>query len=347
MKKALTIGIDFHKKNTQICVMNSQLEIVEEKRISSEDKSLRKFFVNYPKSLIGIEISGGVFHVAHLLKECGHEVKILKPDAAKPFRRAGQKSDRIDARALATALLSGTCEEIYFKEEGVRLLKALLSSREMLIKQRVMLVCHLRGLLREFGITMPKGISRFFAQAGEKLMEIESDVLRNQLCQTYQQIESLKCEEKKLDRQLEEVYGGDDRVKRLRTIPGVGPVTALCLLTTIGSAERFYDGHQVSSYLGLAPRQKSSGEKKRFGAITKAGCGLTRRNLIHGARAVLFLSKKEDPMINWAKNIRNSQAPTNVKVVALASKMARVALALLKNNSAYDPHFGKTSTKAA
>jgi len=347
MKKGLIIGMDYHKKNTQICIMNRRGKILEEKRISSTDKRLRAFFQNYSKATVGVEISGGVFHVVGVLRDCGHDVKILKAASAKPFRRIGKKTDREDACALAKALLSGVCEEVAFQEESSRFLKALLSSREMLIKQRVMLVNHLRGLLREFGITLPQGKSAFFLQARKKISSIESEFLRAELEESFRQIESFRRKEKALTRKLEEVYGRDDRVKRLQSIPGVGPITSLCLLVSLGAPQRFAGGHQASSYLGLTPRQKSSGEKQYFGAITKAGCSLTRRNLIHGARVLLARSKKEDPMILWARNIRNAQAPTNVKVVALASKMARVALAILKNHSTYDPHYQRGHERIA
>lgn len=342
----LVIGIDFHKTNTQICVVTRQGRIQQEKRISSEQRHLAAFFANLEPAEIGIEISGGVFHIVKLLKQWGHKVRVLKPDAAKPFRRRGKKSDREDAHALCKALLSGVCEEVHDQEEGMRELKALLSSREMLIKQRVMLMSHLRGLLREFGAVMPKGKASFFSKAGKAISSLESGVLRDQLYDTLSQVEQLEQKETHLTRSLTKIYGQDERVKRLQTMPGVGPITSLCLLLTLSSPERFENGHQASSDLGLCPRQNSSGEKQRFGNITKAGCSLTRRNLIHGARAALVHSKKPDPIIQWARNIRQSQAPTNVKVVALASKMARLALALLKKNEAYDAHY-RTDKAAA
>ena len=124
-------------------------------------------------------------------------------------------------------------------------------------------------------------------------------------------------------------------MKRLQTVPGVGILTALCITSLIGDLRRFSSGHQLSSYLGLVPRENSSGERFRMGRITKAGCALTRKNLIHGARSVLTRKTAEDPMVEWARNIRAGQAPANVKTVALASKMARVVYALLRDGTSY------------
>lgn len=337
MKHEIIVGIDFHKINTQICIMSLEGEILEEKRISSESCYLERFFANKPKALIGVEISGGVFQLAGLLKKLGHQVKILKPSAGIPFRRTGQKSDREDALAIAKALKAGVCQEVALKEPAVRVLRSMLSEREMIIKERIMLVNHVRGILREYGLTLPKGKAAFFSRIHFVVSQLESPLLQDQLIKTVRRIQGLITEEEEVTMRIKQEWGKDDRVKRLQSIPGFGFITSICYLSTVGSLDRFADSQQVSAYLGLTPRQFSSGQKKRFGGITKAGCALTRRNLIHGARSALRIADIEiHPILKWAHQLREGQAPKNIKIVALAAKLARVAYTILRDGTIYE-----------
>lgn len=332
----IVVGLDVHKINTQICKMSSEGQILEETRIQTSSARFADFFGNSAKMTIGLEMSGGIFAVAQWLFDLGHDVRLLKPSTAKAFRRHGKKTDREDARCLAKALQSGVSEEVLYQPQEVREMKALLSNRQHMIKQRVQLTNHLRSILREFGYTFPKGKKAFLEQVPREIEKVELQALRESLQKSFEKIKELFAEEKEIDTVLFQLYGKSEKTQKLMSIPGIGIQTALCLQVSVYDSTRFRSAKQVSAYLGLTPREYSSGQKRRLGPITKAGCGLTRMNLIHGARVIYYMSKGQCRLVNWSKKVSSHK---NAQIVALASKLARIAYGVLKYDTPYNPAY--------
>ena len=345
----LFCGVDFHKRTSTIYVIDeSGRELGKPKRIDTP--RLLTELRNLKNVVVGIECSGGVNHQVDLLKGAGIDVRILNSNRARAIGYGGKKTDEKDAKMIAELLRADMIPEVSHRSKGARDMSLLITAREQLVTQRTSLICHIRGLLREYGLTMRAGVDNFFKECLGELARLKSQnpLLHEVLLKQFERCRELKSEELEINDQIEKATCEDERISRLRDIPGLGLLGAYLMVAVIDDITRFPDASSFASYLGLVPREDSSGDRRRLGSVTKAGNETLRRYLIHGARAILSSKNyKDDPVFIWAKRLESKKG-TNRASVALAHKLARICFALLRDNSSYNsPVKKRTALKKA
>lgn len=340
-------GIDFHKRTSTIYAISHK----KEKPIACDTvktEQLRLYFSNKVGWKIAIEATGGSNHIVEVLKQDGHDITLINPNQFRGIGIGGKKTDERDAKALAQAMMMGFVPRVHHKSISSRQLKSLLTSREIHVRHRSALMSHIRATLREYGITFAAGAEAFYQQVKAKIDLIEFPILQEVLKAQVGQVFDLREIEKSIEENLQELTKEDERIKKLRTIPGVGPLSAYALIAIIdGDVSRFADASQFAAYLGLVPRVTASAEKRMMGAITRSGSEMLRRYLIHGARAWMKYSVQSgDKNRIWAEKVKTRRGQ-NKAVVALAHRIARIAFAVLRDNSAYRGTSKKKSELAA
>lgn len=290
-------------------------------------------FVNKPACLIAIEACGGAHHWARELQALGHAVRLLHAKAVRPFV-SGNKTDATDARAIWLAVQQPGVKFVGIKSTTQQATLTLHRQRELLMKMRTMQVNALRGLLYEFGATFAKGHKALFAEVEQAFVDLSAqlpqmvvDSLREQISRIRALSQDMASIEKRLALQLK----GDQDMRRVAQIPGVGLLTATAAIATMGQASAFKSGREFCAWLGLVPRQTGTGGKVRLGPISKRGDTYLRTLLIHGARSVLSHSKQPGP---WLEGIK-SRRPANVVIVAQAAKTARTIWAVTAKQQDY------------
>lgn len=255
----------------------------------------------------------------------------------KPFVK-GSKNDAVDAEAIFEAANRPTMRFVPLKSVEQQDLQALHRTRDRLIVQRTALINHTRGLLAEYGVVMPVGASRFRLQIDKMIETAElSDLAKNLFLKLAEEYRGLDARVSALDDMLAEICREDERCKRLTTLPGVGPIVATSLVAAIDDGRHFASGRALSAWIGLVPRQYTTGGKPRLGGIgNRANHYLNlRRQLIHGARsALLRVAKHDDRRSKWAQELQ-SRAGHNKTLVAMANKTARIAWAMLRSGENY------------
>ncbi len=342
----LYCGIDFHKRTSTLCFVN---ELGEQQGLIETVKTelLPRYLANKKNLVIGIEATGGVNHMAAKLKEQGHEVQIINTNAFKAVGLGGKKTDERDAKAIAQAIRINGLSTVFLKSKKSRETKALLVNREQIVRARVNFSNHIRGTLREFGITMPQGLTEFLEKAPTCIDSLENVFIQKNLKTMFHEVVNLLAQEEEMEKALLEFTKGDQRIELLQTVPGIGPLTALAITCVMDDCTRFSDSKHFASYIGLVPREHSSGDKRRLGAITRSGSEIVRRYLIHGARSVLMHTsdKNRDGNRTWARNLKQKKG-MNKATVALAHRMARIAHSVLRTGKPYTSGVVKTSSDA-
>jgi transposase len=245
----------------------------------------------------------------------------------------GKKTDRRDAEALATALRLGFVPEIHQKTLYSQRINSLLAGRDLVVGIRIQLTNHVRGILREYGLPMPAGATKFWEHIEETMASLDCEVVRDGLRALVRTAKEVIEQESLIEGKLKALTQEDERVSRLEEVPGVGRLSACALIAAFDDIERFRSAKHAGSYLGLIPKENSSGNKRRLGSITKAGPELLRRYLIHGARVTLRYAGTDRARL-WAKRLER-RAGTNKATVALAHKNARICFALLRDGTRY------------
>jgi transposase len=347
MDEKICCGIDFHKRTSTLCFVDMRGQVKETVTIASDKIPI--YLSNRGDLLVGIEASGGTNDMVQKLKDRGIEVRIINPNSFKAIGLGGKKTDEKDAKAIANALRLNFIPEVHHKSKFSRELKTLIVGREMLVRSRVNMVNHVRGTLREYGITMSQGMEKFTAEVKLAIKRVEHAAISHHLSYLVAQIEDLLKRQLEMEGELEKICSTDPRCKLLRTMPGIGLMTAVTFVAVLDELNRFKDGKSFASYIGLVPREHSSGDKRRMGSITRSGSELLRRYFIHGARSVLMYSEKKgnktnDPNRDWALKIK-ARVGMNKATVALAHRMSRVAYAMLRDQKHYST--AKTPSKAA
>lgn len=316
-------GIDFHKRTSTICYLEDDGGL-ETKTIKSD--SLVQELVNKKNLLVGIEASCGVNHVVDQLKEHNINVKIINPNKFRGIGIGGKKTDVKDAQALAECLKVNFIPEVHHKSINSRRLKSLLRVREQYVQSRVRITNHVRGILREYGIKMNVGTEAFWLEIFEKIELIDFDPLREHLKDIVYEAKKLTSKEKEVEKTLKDLLKENQMAENLMSIPGIGLMTAAAFIAVADEVGRFKNAKAFASYVGLVPREFSSGDKKRMGPVTKAGQEILRRYLIHGARTILRYSndKSKEPIRKWGFKLKN-KIGANKATVAMAHRLARIA----------------------
>ncbi len=330
-----TVGLDIAKNVFQVHGANAGGEAVFKKRLRRGQMS--SFFAQLPPCTVGMEACGSAHYWARELSRLGHEVKLIAPQFVKPFVKTN-KNDSADAEAICEAMLRPTMRFASVKSAEQQSVLMLHRVRQLLVRQKTQLLNALRGHCGEFGIIAPLGASR----VGELIAIIQDDddkrlplVARQALGFLIGQLRSVKEQLAALEKQLKVWHRGNQASRRLETIPGIGVITATALVATIGDASQFKSGRELAAWLGLVPRQNSSGNKHRLGRISKRGDKYLRTLLVHGARTVLRWSKAKKENRSPQLEGLLKRRPANVVLVAMANKTARVVWALLSREESF------------
>ncbi|RWC12757.1 IS110 family transposase [Mesorhizobium sp.] len=329
MEKVSTIGLDVAKHVFQVHGVDAQGAVVVRRKLRRDD--VVAFFTSLPACLIGIEACATSHHWARVLTALGHEVRLMPASYVKPYVKR-QKNDASDAEAICEAVTRPTMRFVPTKSEEQQSVLMLHRVRELLIRQRTMLVNALRGHLAELGIITRQGatgLSMLVALVEDEGNDLIPPLARSALFLLVQQLREVHEKVGELDRQIHIWHRSHELSRRLETIPGIGPITASAIVATVTDASLFKSGRQLAAWLGLVPRQNSSGGKDRLGRISKQGDPYIRRLLVVGAHAVLrFCRKGKAAPTRWAAELL-AKKPYNVVAVALANKMARIVWALM------------------
>lgn len=289
-----------------------------------------------------MEACGSAHYWANQLQSLGHTVKLMAPQFVKPYVKTN-KNDAADAEAICEAVSRPTMRFVPIKNREQLAVLALHRARQGFVKARTAQANQIRGLLAEQGLIIPKGIAHISQRLPEILEESE-----NGLPGAFRQlIERLGAHFKALDKQVKELevqlrswHQASSASQKLAKVPGIGPLTASALVATIGDAKQFKNGRQLAAWLGLVPRQHSSGGKPTLLGISKRGDSYLRTLLIHGARAVLRVAEgKAQYASSWQARIMARCNP-NVAAVAVANKHARIVWALLAHDREFDTQYG-------
>jgi transposase len=339
MNKISVVGLDLAKNVFQVHAVDEAGEVVLRKALSRAQ--LPRFFANLSPCLIGMEACGGAHYWARTLTGLGHRVRMMAPMFVKPYLKSN-KNDRNDAEAICEAVQRPHMRFVTPKTPEQQAVLHLHHARRQLVRQRVALGNHIRSVLAEYGICLPQGVKVVSRRVPEILEDGENGLpmlTRHLLAELKEGHDQLLERAQRLDRQLKAWHGASDQSQRLEGIPGVGVLTATALAATVADGRGFRNGRQLAAYLGLVPRQASSGGKDRLLGISKRGDGYLRSLLIHGARAVIHHIRRRlkagQPGGNpWIEKLLQ-RCHVNEVAVALANKMARVAWVLLVRNERY------------
>jgi transposase len=298
---------------------------------------VQEFFATLPRCLVGLEACAAAHYWARELTKLGHEVRLMPPQYVRAYVKTN-KHDAADAEACCEAVTRPGMRFVPVKGEDQQSLLMLHRVREQLLKQRTATINALRAHLAEFGIVAAQhrtGLRELLAVVADPEDRRVPPLARELLQVLAEHLRGLEERTAELDRRLVEVARGDAACVRLAAVPGIGPVIATALVATVGDAKAFASGRHLAAWVGLVPRQHSSGGKERLLGISKRGDGYLRRQLMHGARALVKVSKgREGKPWAWIDGLL-ARRPFNVVVAAVANKLARIAWALLSRGEDY------------
>jgi len=335
MSEITIIGLDLAKTTFQVHGADAQGRAVLRKKLRRSQ--LLDFFGRLEPCVVAMEACGGAHYWGREIGKFGHEIRLIPPAYVKPFVKR-QKNDAADAEAICEAAVRPSMRFVPVKSEDIQATAMVFRVRELLIRQRTQIINALRGHCTEFGIIAPNG-----AMNAKKLIAVvedEESVLPPPARQVLEEIigalSALERRIGKLDAEIKARARSNEMARRLMTVPGIGPLIATALVTLAPPAETFRRGRDFAAWLGLVPRQHSTGGKQRLGATTKMGERSLRRLLIIGANSVIIkrhVHRSAQPG-TWLAGMLSRKPPMLVRV-ALANKMARIVWAVMKTGEAY------------
>jgi len=339
MKKITTIGIDLAKNIIQVHGVDKRGKAVLKKQLKRNQ--VASFFANLPACRVGMEACGSAHHWARKLEKLGHMVKLMAPQFVKPYVKTN-KNDVADAEAICEAVSRPSMRFVPIKTGEQQAVLALHRARQGFVKARTAQANQIRGLLAEYGIIIPQGIGHVAKRVPEILEDGENElpgVFRQLLARLAEHLSELARQVGELEVRIQSWHRENEASRKLAQIPGIGPITASALVASIGDAKSFKNARQMAAWLGLVPRQHSTGGKPKLLGISKRGDAYLRTLLIHGARAVLRVAeRKANYADSWLANLL-SRRPKNVAAVALANKNARIVWALLAHDREYEAEY--------
>lgn len=333
MEQVITIGLDIAKHVFHAHGADERGRTVFSKRIGRS--GLLAFFARQQRCVVALEACAGAHHWGRELQRLGHEVRLIPPAYVKPFVKR-QKNDAADAQAICEAAQRPSMRFVAVKTEEQQASAMVFRGRDLLVGQRTQIINALRGHMAEHGWVAPKGPSHIARLAdllgdGDAVPAAARPVLTAML----EMLAELDRRIAMLDREIARRAREDETARRLMTIPGIGPITATALAALAPPPESFAKGRDFAAWLGLVPRQRSSGGKQKLGAISRMGERSLRRLLIIGASAVvLHASKRGAPAGSWLEQML-ARKPRMLVTVALANKTARIVWAVLTRNEVY------------
>lgn len=347
MLKSNILGIDLAKNIFHVCEMNAQGRVIRRERLSRDRVS--EWVVKHFRGVVAMEACGGSHHWARVFEALGYEVRIIAAQFVRPFVKSN-KNDRIDAEAICEAASRPQMRFVATRSEAQQDIQNLHRVRERLVCNRTALANEIRGLLLEYGVVIPKGITHVRNQL-HSILETHKDRHSTLWHKTFLDLYREFCEVdgriEECDSALKAISRTNEACVRLEKIPGVGTITSTAIVAAVGSAKHFKNGREFAAWLGLVPRQHSTGGKSTLGRISKRGDPYIRRLLVVGARSVAIAAEKKrnhkDPgkrVVNrtsqWLFNLADRRGG-NRAVVALANKTARRIWVVLRGEDFKQP----------
>ena len=330
-----SVGIDLGKTTFHLVALGDNGKVLPKKRFTQ--KQLIAFTANLQTCLIGMEACSGSHFLGRALREQGHDVKLIPAQFVKPFVKSN-KNDFIDAEAIAEAVERENMRFVPIKTDDQLDLQALHRVRDRLMTRRTALINQIRAFLLERGIVFAKSPIRLREALPEVLENVNENLtprMRNLVAMLWSEWKDLELQIAEINDEVERIASSDEACRRLRQIPGIGPLVATAIVASIGNGAAFRKGREFAAWLGLLPNQHSTGGKVRLYGISKRGNSYLRKILIHGARAVVLRSKRDRiAMGAWMTSLE-TRAPRNVLIVATAHKLARIAWAVLSTGQNY------------
>jgi len=331
MDEVIRIGLDTSKHVFQVHGVNAAEQAVLRRQLRRGE--VERFFGALPRTRIGLEACGAAHHWARVLQALGHEVKLLPPQYVRPYVKRG-KNDAADAEAICEALSRPSMRFVPVRTAENQADLMLHGARDLLVKQQTMLVNSIRGHAAEFGITARAGT----ANVGTLLERLAAspsvpELAREMFSRLAEQLEALERQLRAIDKRLAAWHRMNERSRRLAAIPSIGPVSATALAMKVPDASVFRSGRDFAAWIGLTPKDNSTGGRQRLGGITRAGDETLRRLLVAGAMSVIRHAKpgRTSP---WLLDLL-ARKPKKLAAVALANKTARIAWALMMRGETY------------
>ena len=328
------IGLDTAKSVFQVHAVDGAGQVVTRRKLRRNE--LIAFFEKQAACTVVMEACGAAHHWARMLTGLGHEVKLIAPEAVRPFVKKGKKNDAADAAAICKAASRPGMRFVPMKSLEQQGVLALHSARSLLVKQQTMLANAIRGMATEFGLTVGLGMGKL----GELMALVDADEAvpekaRQALSTLFNQCHALdECVET-FEAEIVAHARHDDTARRLATIPGIGPITSSLIAATVADIGVFQSARHFAAWLGLVPRQHSTGGKTRLGRITKAGNREIRRLLVLGATSMVHRAPGWNSAAGaWTRGVLERR-PARLVTVALANKMARIAWAVMTRKEVY------------
>ena len=328
----VTIGLDTAKSWFQVHGVDESGRVALRRKLARG--KVLQFFAGLTPCVIGLEACGGAHFWARELIKLGHDARLMPARYVRAYVKTN-KHDAADAEACCEAVQRPGMRFVPVKSEEQQSMLMVHRTRDLLVRQRTATVNALRGHLAEFGITAARGT----AKARELMSLVGTDervpaIAREALLQLVEQIRDIERKIEAFDKQLLSLARQNEVCRQLITIPGIGPIAATALVATVGNARSFTSGRHFAAWIGLVPKQHSSGGKERLGGISKRGDAYLRKLLIHGARAAVHRVRSHQVPGAWIAGLL-ARRPFNVATVALANKTARIAWAVMTNGSTY------------
>ncbi len=335
MMQVTRIGLDIAKSVFQVHGVDEHGKVVLRKQLSRS--KVLPFFAQVPACRIGMEACGSAHYWGRELQKLGHDVRLMAVQFIKPYRTK-PKNDRNDAEAICEAVSRPQMRFVPIKTAEQQAVLTVHRARELLVTERTAVANQIRGLLLEYGVAIAHGIQRLRREL-PAVLRVEDTVLptlaHNVVMELKERLLELDERIAGHDRQLVQVARQTEAAKRLMRVEGVGAITATAVVATVGDAKVFSHGRQFAAWLGLVPKQCSTGGKPRLGQITKRGNVYPRTLLVHGARSVLqFTAQRTDAKSVWVEAVRHRRGD-NIAAVALAAKHARILWVLLAGGQEY------------
>lgn len=324
-RDAAVFGIDLGKNLFHVCGLDAAGNPVQ--RATFRRETLLQFFERAAPTVVGMEACPGSQWLARKLQAIGHTVRIVPAKFVKPYIKSN-KNDQIDAEAIAEAVSRPTMRFVEVRTPEQVDLQALHRVRDRLVAQRTRVICQMRAFCLEYGIAMHQGAGRFKSDIPGVIADEGNDLtpaMRRLLTSLCEDVRGLEARIAEVTREIEDAAATDDTARRLMTIPGIGPLAATGLLAAAGKGTQFRKGRHMAAWLGLVPREYSTGGKTTMLGISKRGSSYLRRIFVHGARScLLHLDRSRDRLGGWLDGLQK-RMHNNKAVVALAAKMARIA----------------------
>jgi transposase len=343
--KLTTIGIDLAKNVFQLHGVDQHGKTVLKKQLKRDQMAV--FFANTPPCLVGLEACSGAHYWARKLGSFGHTVKLIAPQFVKPYVKTN-KNDAADAEAICEAVARPNMRFVPVKNIEQQAVLSLHRIRQGFVKARTAQASQIRGLLAEFGLVVPQGIGHVKNRVPELIEDADLELpgaFRLLIQRLLSHLNELDRQVNELEAQIKAWHQSSPLSRKLEALPGIGPITASALVASVGDAKSFDSGRQLAAWLGLVPRQHSSGGKNVLLGISKRGDCYLRTLLIHGARSVVRVMQSKAKSgaaaqgpTDWLNKLLQRRNP-NVTAVALANKNARIVWALLSQDRQYQPDY--------